>query len=258
MKRQLYPKKDLYIAKDDEVTVTQTNCTVTVQYSKHKLKEAPIVRLSDTEYVVKSTGEVKQYQRNKPRTMQSASATANKLRDLILSNITADNSSFVTLTYKQSVSYDDMINDITNLIKRFRRKVGAIEYIIKPELQKRKVWHCHMLIIFPSQRKYIDRQWLDKAWENGTIDIRKVEDSQRIAGYMIKSLFSQWQIDNYPPSAKLYQASQGCRKPIKYTCTKSEADDVVRGLDTLYESCSKLIDEDTGYQNIVAKTVYSK
>lgn len=141
--------------------------------------------------MVKSTGEVKQYQHDKPRSTQFARNTADKLRNLILSNITTNNSSLITISYQQSIVYEDMVTDMTNYIIRSKRKVGEFEYIIKSELQKRGVWHCHTLVIFPDERKYIDFDRLKRSWNKGSVYIQAVTEPQDTAKYMIKSLYNE-------------------------------------------------------------------
>ena len=106
-------------------------------------QEFPVQKLSSTEYLVKKTGEIKEYQKQLVRTddYKRLRDTFSNIRDTINSNVTSNNvhcCKFITLTYKQNMTNTKKLYaDFQVFIRDTRNKYGHFEYISIVEPQGR-------------------------------------------------------------------------------------------------------------------------
>lgn len=92
-----------------------------------------------------------------------------KCEELYKCDINVNKCKFITLTYKDDVSFEKVNDDFANFIKVFRREFGNnIDYIRTIEIQKKsKRFHIHCIFVFENNLPVVGRQWLVKHWKHG-------------------------------------------------------------------------------------------
>lgn len=254
------------IPDDAYVTVTQTNHIVEVQFLEKHNSRVNIKKLNEDQYIVLSTGELKNFNKGSNRydAKNSLRQTFKKLRYLINNNFVGSrNELFVTLTYKENMQDPKLLySDMDKFIKRLRyyyKDISRIEYINVVEPQKRGAWHCHMLIKFIDLKKiYIENELMSKLWSHGFVNIRSlsnmsidnigayltayladipIEDlktNERPRTFTIKEHEEKKYIKGgrlflYPKGMNLYRSSRGIKMPDRKTMKFSEIKKCVNG-----------------------------
>lgn len=148
-----------------------------------------IKKLSKTEYCLKDTGEVLEYNLSENRSENTAGLkdTFRKIRDLINNNFTgAGNELHVTLTYAQNMTdLKQLHDDFRNFWKRYKRKYGSVDYLSVIEPQGRGAWHCHVLLRHNDQEKvFVPSDELAKLWGHGFIKVKSLKGVDNIGAYL--------------------------------------------------------------------------
>lgn len=161
-------------------------------------KGATIKPISKDEYMIVSTGEVKQvthHARDRTDNLRNLEKTMRNLRDLINTNVTPCNINrvrFVTLTYRENMQDSKRLyTDFSNFNKRFKRyilnqyKEIAYEYIVCVEAQGRGAFHLHMIAIFSKPPSFIQSQVLADIWQQGFVSIQALNGNiDNIGAYL--------------------------------------------------------------------------
>jgi hypothetical protein len=186
--RKFESEKGKPISSHRIVKVKQMNHIIEVM---HLLKPSDgfqtIKKLSKTEYVLLSTGEVKEYNltENRGQNIAGLKGTFRKIRDLINTNFTGtQNELHITLTYAENMTDTKrLLTDFDAFWKRYKRKYGQAEYMSVIEPQGRGAWHCHLLIrnLDPI---YIPADQLAEMWGHGFIKIKSLKDVDNIGAYL--------------------------------------------------------------------------
>ncbi len=223
---------------------------------------ATIQPISKEEFVLLSTGEIKEFQKhgtNRLDNLRNLEKSMKGLQDLINANITPDNihcCRFITLTYKENMTNaEQLYQDFKNFNKRFKRYIEKLElsyeYIVSIEAQERGAFHLHCIYIFNSSPPFIENSILAQIWGKGFISIKAlkgdvdnigkyltayltdlpIEDETlplEVAGGKIKEVNSKRYIKNarlklLPQGIRIYRYSKGIKKPIKTTTTYENA-----------------------------------
>lgn len=165
-----------------------------VQYMTGYNKKKAIERLSESEYVVLSTGEVKEFQSTEKRVerLDSLYRTFRELRLIINANFSGTaNERFVTLTFDGKDFPRPTVGDIEVLQKcvrrfyrRLRSKFGEIValWVLEPHADGHA--HLHVLIKFLDARGYVEYNDLISAWGCGIVNIRRLHDVDNIGAYV--------------------------------------------------------------------------
>lgn len=176
----------------DDVKVKKMNNIVEVMHLK---KEGiggldNIVKLNKNEYMIRDTGEVKEYKKSENRAQNIAGLkkTFKKIRDLINNNFTgASNELHITLTYAENMQDTKRLyDDFKNFIKRFKYRFRHdFDYMCVVEPQGRGAWHCHLLIRFNDVEKiYIPNKEIADVWGNGFTHTDSLEGIDNIGAYL--------------------------------------------------------------------------
>lgn len=184
--------RDIAIPDSDMVTVTVMNHHVEIQHLEKANKKATIKKLDAENYIVHSTGEIKQFehQYNRQQSLHSLRITLKRLRYLINNNFTGSpNELFLTLTYKDNMtSTKRLYKDFEKFIKRLRyefRNQTTIDYLSVVEPQARGAWHCHVLVKFNSlDYAYLDNAFLRSLWGLGFVKIKSLKEVDNIGAYL--------------------------------------------------------------------------
>ena len=184
-----FKKIDNYsIDKKDIVCVKEMGNVVEITYLQHKNNGQTIKKLNNDEYIVMTTGEVKQAQHIESRADNKAqvSQSLKRLRDYINTNVIDINKcKWITLTYKENMTDTKRLyKDFEKFIKRFRYKYGNIEYIVACEPQGRGAWHMHCIIIFDGIAPFIPNYEIAKLWKQGFTKTTKLDNIDNIGAYL--------------------------------------------------------------------------
>ncbi len=147
---------------------------------------ATICPLSKNNFVVLSTGELKQVQHHaldRTENLRNLEKSMHQLADLINSNITSDNAEccrFLTFTYRENMQNPEQLyNDFKNFNKRFKRYIAKqnyhYEYIVTVEAQERGAFHLHGIFIFDKKAPFIENKTLADMWGLGFVSIKSID-----------------------------------------------------------------------------------
>ena len=173
------------------VKVKQMNKITEITHVLNKTNGfSDIQKLSQEEYMVKSTGEILQYKHleNRAQDYTSLKDSFRKIRDLINTNfIGGANEIHLTLTYGENMTDSQKLyNDFKAFWKRYVRKYGSdIDYMTVVEPQGRGAWHTHVLIRHNDCKKvFIPAKELETLWGKGFIKVKALKGVDNIGAYM--------------------------------------------------------------------------
>lgn len=166
--------------------------------------------------------------RKAPNKEKNRRETLIKARNNIirLVNCNPDLLTFITFTYKENMQEITQSKaDLKKCIKRLQKDCEDFKYLYVTEFQKRGAIHYHMICSFnvplitaktkekkPEKQKLFERQFSDKYWKYGFVDIRSLEGNTNVglyvAVYLVEDLFN---IDL--KGAKCYGYSRNLNKP---------------------------------------------
>ncbi|WP_134643657.1 rolling circle replication-associated protein [Weissella cibaria] len=157
----------------------------------HRNTQANIKKISKTEYVNISTGEIKQFENKAVKrtdNLASLRSTFEKMRWIINSNFTGGKSElWITLTYAANMTDEKQLShDMDVFLKRLKRYVKReIAFIYIPEPQGRGAWHVHMLVKAVDKKKfYIDPNDLSEIWGHGFVKLRRPTMADNLGAYL--------------------------------------------------------------------------
>lgn len=279
--------KSKSIKNDDTVTAYRygdslelTNAPVTAGQS--------IVKLTDTEYIVLATGEVKEYKHDNDGTRASNLASVQRtmkwLRRLIGYNFQGGSDQlWITLTY--AINQRDtsaVYYDFKHLMRKLRRAYGDMEYLCVVEPQVRGAYHMHVLLkTVNGEPLYIDNIDLYRLWGKGFTKVKRLRESDNVGAYLMaylgdvdmnnldgdlvadqhkkKAISKGARLYLYQAGMNIYRRSKGILEPPKIRATKS---DVLRdnGLDVgdrpdYYREVS--VPRDANGDIVIAKEYYN-
>jgi hypothetical protein len=241
-------------------------------------------KISKSEYMQISTGEIYQYDQSENRADNIAGLkdTFRKLRDLINNNFTgAGNELHVTLTYKENMTDTKRLYaDFKAFWMRYRRKYGMnIDYLTVVEPQERGAWHCHILIRHNDLKKvYIPQKEIVALWGQGFIKVKALEGVDNIGAYLSaylgdvelteenianavktqqtikvakvdgkqKKFIKGGRLHLYPPGMNLYRHSKGIVFPEVERMEYQEVKKIVGSRKPDYTRTITIIDEENG------------
>ena len=201
--------------------------TITLRTVQNSIDECPIEKIDKDRFVVKSTGEIKQYRHDKLGRLAHTNnlrKTFSRIRDLINANVTMMNQDkvlFVTLTFAEN-----MQNAYTayNEFKKFvgRLKTYCIkhdfdipQYISVIEPQARGAYHFHVLLIFPNEAPFIPNNELEEVWRNGFTDIQKLQGNVTNVGMYLTAYMSDIVVDENGKEVVITKEEQKKKSSIK-------------------------------------------
>lgn len=254
---------------DDVVKVKKMNDIVEVMHlEKQSLGGLNnVVKLNKNEYMLRDTGEIKEYVKseNRSKNIAGLKKTFKKIRDLINNNfVGAPNELHITLTYAENMQDPKKLyKDFDKFIKRFKYHFKHdIDYICVVEPQGRGAWHCHLLIRFNDlDRIYIPNENIAKIWNNGFTHTDSLEGIDNIGAYLSaylgdiemteetvkdmamnggrievkevevegikKKYIKGGRLHHYPPGMNIYRKSKGIKFPAEQYMNYSEVKKIV-------------------------------
>lgn len=238
---------------------------------------ATVKKLSKNEYLVVSTGEIKQYEtkETKEKTTKNLKETFTRLRQLIRTNFTnnSKNQLFITLTYKENMTDEKQLyKDFDLFYKRLKYKLKEhkLEYIAVAEPQGRGAWHFHIMLKSTNQANlYIDNKTLEKIWGNGYTDAQRLK-SDDVGSYYVsyftdlleedkkgnKKRVKGSRLSMYPKGFKFYRTSRGIEKPKEIYLPYGELEK--QGYKNTYINAFEILKEDGQVINEIQKETWKK
>lgn len=195
---------------------------------------ATILPISKDEYVLLSTGEVKQvvhHAEDRTENFRNLEKTMHNLSDLINANISPDNAEccrFITFTYRENMTdAERLYNDFKNFNKRFKRYMQRLghyyEYIITIEAQARGAFHLHGIFIFSEKAPYINNTEIGKIWGEGFVSVKAMNRSIDDIGRYLTAYLTDLPVDDEEiPS----EAVGGCIKEVE---SKGKSKRIIKG-----------------------------
>lgn len=157
-------------------------------FTEHHNYMPTIQLLNKDNYMIVSTGEVKQCEHinNRSENKAQVAQSLKRLREYINTNVVCtQNCLWLTLTYAENMKDTKRLyTDFKNFIARFKRKYGNFEYIVAMEPQGRGAWHCHVIIIFDKKAPYIANKVIETLWGQGFTKTHKLANIDNIGAYL--------------------------------------------------------------------------
>lgn len=180
--------------KDSPVTVTKMGNTTELQYMSFYNAQAKIKKLSEEEYVVLETGEIKLFEKKSETRADSKNSlqkTMKRIRELVTTNITDIRKvRWCTLTYKENMTdTQKLYDDFRKFNQRFhyylsKQGIEIPEYIAVSEPQLRGAWHLHIFYIWKdSPAPFIKSEVFSSIWGHGFTWIKALKDDN-VASYL--------------------------------------------------------------------------
>lgn len=205
-----------------ETIVTKSYC------GTGKGKKGTVKRKNKQQYVVLSTGEVREYKSERTEDERSA-AMRRKLAvlcNIIRANATSKQDLFITLTYSAEQHDIEVVQeDVERFLRRLRRN-RHIEYIAVPELQRNGNWHIHIILV--GEDITLSYEELAKAWGHGGVHISRVRNVEKVAKYL-SSPNKELRRKDYPQNMRLYRCSSGVKRPKGEVVSGVEAAERLKG-----------------------------
>ena len=176
------------IDKSSIVSVKKMNHIFEICYTQKRNFLPSIQKLDKDNYVLLSTGEVKQCQHIESRADNKlqVSQSLKRLRDYINTNVVdVKNCKWINLTYEENMTDTKRLySDFKKFIMKFRNKYGKFEYIVACEPQGRGAWHCHCIIIFDHIAPFIPNKKIEALWCHGFTVTKKLDNVDNVGAYL--------------------------------------------------------------------------
>ena len=182
-----------------------------ISISDRRNAGATIKPISSKEYMIVSTGEIKEvshHARDRTENLRNLEKTMRNLRDIINTNVTQDNNRrvrFVTLTYRENMQdAQKLYTDFRDFNKRFKRYLQkqyclTYEYIVCVEAQGRGAFHLHVIVIFSREPPFIENTILANIWRHGFVSIKMLDGNIDNIGAYLTAYLADLDIESGVP-----------------------------------------------------------
>ena len=282
-------REDFSIRPDDIVTLTMMNDIFEIQYQEKVNNQSNILKLDSDRYIVKSTGEIKEYEHTEMRSQSenSLKQTFKKLRYLINANFKGGkNELWATLTFKDTYlarNPAEIYLEYNKFIKRLCYKLDEkIEYlaILEPHGLKDNdlnSWHgFHLHVLFKSYKSvlYIPYRDFEKIWGLGMARVERLTNIDNIGAYLSAYLTNVELEENssgektdkkyvkgsrlwlYPKGIRIYRKSKGLAYPKRVKMPYKSARELIGQVAPHYTKTYKIENED--FENTIVFEQYNR
>ncbi len=203
-----------YIDNYRPVTVKSMGNIQEIGIMDGKNHSATIKPLSKDNYIVISTGELRQYEhyaKDRTQNLRNLEKSVRALSDLINANVSpeiAHYCRFITLTYRDNMQNPNQLyNNFRNFNKRFKRYMAKqnyhYEYIVSVEAQERGAFHLHSIFIFDKNAPYIDNSKLAEIWGLGFVSVKAIDKNVDNIGKYLTAYLTDLPIDDTEISSEI-------------------------------------------------------
>lgn len=167
---------------------------------KRTSKPFGIKKINANEYVLLSTGEIKEFNKieNRSQDKESLRKTFKHIRELINTNFTGNpNELCFTITYKENMTDSKLLyKDFEKFMKKLKYKYEDVDYINVVEPQGRGAWHCHILLRFNSTNKiYIPNREISQMWGRGFVTVKAIKRNIDNLGAYLSAYLGDVELD---------------------------------------------------------------
>lgn len=176
---------------------------------KRTTKPFGIKKINANEYILLSTGEIKEFNKiqNRSQDKESLRKTFKHIRELINTNFTgAPNELCFTITYKENMTDSKLLyKDFEKFMKKLKYKYDDVDYINVVEPQGRGAWHCHILLRFNSFKKiYIPNKDIAEMWGHGFVTVKAIKQNIDNLGAYLSAYLGDVELDEDKLSDLIY------------------------------------------------------
>lgn len=223
-----------YIDAERKVSLKSIGNIKEISLSDRMNSGATIMPISKEEYVLLSTGEIKQvvhHAEDRTENLRNLEKTMRGLSDLINANISHENADccrFITFTYRENMTdAEKLYTDFKNFNKRFKRHIEKTghhyEYIITIEAQERGAFHLHGIFIFDKKAPFIDSSELASIWGKGFVSVKAMDKKIDDIGRYLTAYLADLPVEGEEISAEITGGS------IKEVNAKGKAKRIIKG-----------------------------
>ena len=287
-------RKNVRPLDNEIVRVKETGNVLELMWLQRRNKRISIRKISNDEYILLATGEVKRFDKQTSRAdnVGTVKRSLAALRDLINCNCTdVSRCRWVTLTYRENMTDSKRLyRDFKYFVARLRYRIGKFEYIVAAEPQGRGAWHLHLLMIFRGKAPYIANEDMARCWRQGFVKVKKLDNVDNVGAYLTaylgdmslddvkqsdvdvngvyevktvnvdnvsKKIIKGLRLSLYPPKFNLYRCSRGVKRPtVQYMSNKS-AEEKASSAKLTFEKTVQLSDDDKGFSNLINYRYYN-
>lgn len=155
---------------------------------------------------------------NYKREDKSVYKTKRMLKRLINANIGMypETDKFITLTFKDFKSREQVLTDFRNFIRRLSDRYKGYKYIAVIERGTKSTKRLHLHCLFFGL-PYVPREEFQAIWSYGGVDMRAIEDYNDVANYIMKYVKKTLEDGSFiPKGKKFYTHSKGMYEPEVY------------------------------------------
>lgn len=208
---------------NDEVIRTDLGRYSKITFVANSNKSNSIKKLNKYEYVDICTGEIKQYNLDKPTSKADVNRKLKKYEEIVLYNFTGGASElFVTLTCSQHITdIADIKQYYNNFIDNIKQDYQDIDYIGLFEQTELGCWHIHLFIKNNQHKKlYVPHQQLLNYWQQGAVYVMPNKNTFQTLGHSKNKRDDRLErFRHFPKGEKLYHRSKGIKTPKKEKMT---------------------------------------
>lgn len=240
------------------------------------------VRLSKTEFLDKTNGEIKYYKKTETRNQNPSEVrkTFKALRRLINYNFCGgNNEKHITLTYgKLQKDYKQVNKDFRQWWRKIKKHFPSLEYICVIEYQASGSIHLHVLVKdIDNEDLPLDKTLLNETWRKGFSDITNIESNSNLGAYFSarftdldlkediqnentsKLILKGARLKYYKTGQKIFTTSRGIVRNKGYTVTQEEAEEMTRGAKMIYAESKEISKIDSkGNEYVINRITYEQ
>lgn len=178
----------IYISDDAIVRLKETGNITEIMYSEKRSKGGYITKINKDYYCDNRTGEIFEFKHieNRSQDLRSVSHSLERGRDILNTNITdVSFCRWLTFTYSKNMTNPKKLQkDFENCVRELRKIFGHFEYITAAEPQGRGALHLHAVFIFPHKAPYMANDIVAKAWNQGFVTVKRLDDVDNVGAYL--------------------------------------------------------------------------
>ena len=207
------------IKSNDNVIRTDLGKYSRITYISNPNKKLNIKKLTKNEYIDLSSGELKQYNLNKPTSKSSVNRKLKKYEDIVLFNFQGGASElFITLTCRDNVTDISLIKQYYNkFLINLKKDYKDVDYIALFEQTELMCWHIHLFIKNNKHKRlYIPHNDLLRYWKQGAVYVMSNRNVFQALGHSKTKRNERLErFTFFPKGERMYHKSQGIKIPIK-------------------------------------------
>lgn len=197
------------------------NSSKIVSMSNNSTSGSCIKKISKYEYIDTRTGEIKQYDLDKPTDIKDVKRKVRKYEEIVMYNFTGGkNELFITLTCRDKITDLKVIKDrYKEFLKNIQTDYKGLECIALFETTSNSYWHIHLFLKYVDTSKVLTiphQDLLNKYWTYGAVHIIRNFNTFKSLGHSKDSRQEKLErLTNFPKGCRMYMKTKGIKTPPK-------------------------------------------